>query len=128
MNAPWEEMLTEEQRRFLNAICGDLARGIDWFGAHMDKDDWRHFISGNVMGWRMVPGYDDGAGKRGFVMLGGSSLKLRKAECIEAITMALHIGDEPESQGLHCSRIQWSRTVLKGLGYNDREIDMLEAA
>lgn len=123
---PWQEMLTEEQRRFLNAICADLSRGIDWFGARMDKDDWRHFLAGNVLGWRMVPGYDDGAGKRGFVMLGGSSLKLRKAECVSAITMGLHIGDDPEEQGLKCDPVHWSDTVLLGLGLNPN--DFREAA
>jgi hypothetical protein len=123
---PWQEMLTDEQRRFLNAICGDLAQQINWHGNRLTKDDWRHFIAGTVLGWRMMPAYDRGEGAPGFVMLGGSSLNLRKAECVEAITMALHIGDHPEEQRLNCKRVRWSDTVLLGLGFNPA--DFREAA
>jgi len=123
---PWHEMLSTEQRKFLNAICGDLAAQIAWHGNRLTKDDWRHMIAGTVLGWRMMPGIDLGDGKPGMVMLGGSSLDLRKAECIEAITMALHIGDHPEEQGLKCKPVQWCDAVLLGLGFNPA--DFREAA
>lgn len=123
---PWQEMLSTEQRKFLNAICGDLAAQIAWHGNQLTKDDWRHMIAGTVLGWRMMPGIDLGDGKPGMIMLGGSSLDLRKAECIEAITMALHIGDHPEEQGLKCKPVQWCDAVLLGLGFNPA--DFREAA
>lgn len=123
---PWAEMLTLEQRKFLNAICGDLAAQVAWHGNRLTKDDWRHMIAGTVLGWRMMPGIDLGDGKPGMIMLGGSSLDLRKAECIEAITMALHIGDHPEEQGLKCKPVQWCDAVLLGLGFNPA--DFREAA
>lgn len=123
---PWQEMLSTEQRKFLNAICGDLAAHIAWHGNRLTKDDWRHMIAGTVLGWRMMPGIDLGDGKPGMVMLGGSSLDLRKAECAEAITMALQIGDHPEEQGLKCKPVQWCDAVLLGLGFNPA--DFREAA
>lgn len=123
---PWAEMLSIEQRKFLNAICGDLAAQVAWHGNRLTKDDWRHMIAGTVLGWRMMPGIDLGDGKPGMIMLGGSSLDLRKAECIEAITMALQIGDHPDEQGLKCKPVQWCDAVLLGLGFSPA--DFREAA
>ena len=122
----WTEMLSTEQRKFLNAICGDLAEQVAWHGNRLTKDDWRHMIAGTVLGWRMMPGIDMGDGKPGMIMLGGSSLDLRKAECIEAITMALQIGDHPDEQGLKCKPVRWCDAVLLGLGFNPA--DFREAA
>ena len=122
----WTEMLSTEQRKFLNAICGDLAEQVAWHGNRLTKDDWRHMIAGTVLGWRMMPGIDMGDGKPGMIMLGGSSLDLRKAECIEAITMALQIGDHPDEQGLKCKPVRWCDAVLLGLGFNP--MDFREAA
>lgn len=110
-DAPWQEMLTEQQRKILNAACGDLAGQIVWHGNRLSKDDWRHFISGTVLGWRMMPAYDMGTGAPGFIMLGGSSLDLSKKQCIDAITMAFHIGDDPASQGLKSPPVRWCKAV-----------------
>jgi hypothetical protein len=127
MSAPWQEMLTEEQRRFLNAICGDLAKQLPWHGGiRLSKDDYRHMIAGTVLGWRTMPGIDRGDGQRGWIMLGGSSLDLRKDDCTTAITVALHIGDHPDEQGLNSRPVRWSDTVLRGLGFNPA--DFREAA
>lgn len=123
---PWAEMLSTEQRKFLNAICGDLAAQVAWHGNRLTKDDWRHLIAGTVLGWRMMPGIDLGDGKPGMIMLGGSSLDLRKSECVEAITMALQIGDHPDEQGLKCKPVNWCDAVLLGLGFNPN--DFREAA
>ncbi len=105
--------ITEEQRRTLNAACGDLSKGILWHGFRLTKDDWRHLLSGTALGWRTLPGIDQGDGRAaGLIMLGGSSLKLSKDQASLALTMAFAIGDHPEGQGLKQDRIQWSDTVL----------------
>ena len=83
--APWQEMLTEQQRKVFNAACGDLAQQVKWYGNRLSKDDWRHFISGTVLGWRMLPGINHGEGAPGFVILGGSSLDLSKPQYSEAL-------------------------------------------
>jgi 2-keto-3-deoxy-galactonokinase len=111
-----EPLITEEQKRMLNAACGDLAAQVRWHGFRMAKDDWRHFLCGTVMGWRMMPGYDRGQGAPGFVMLGGSSLKLTKAQATEAIEMAFHIGDHPEEQGLTCKPVDWCLVIKLARG------------
>lgn len=111
--APWQEMLTEQQRKIFNAACGDLAEQVKWAGNRLSKDDWRHFISGTVLGWRMMPAYDRGEGAPGFIMLGGSSLDLNKKQCSEAITIAFHIGDDPESQGIKTPPVRWCAAVCK---------------
>ena len=111
---PWQEMLTEQQRKIFNAACGDLADQITWHGNRLSKDDWRHFISGTVLGWRMLPGINRGEGAPGFVMLGGSSLDLTKDKCSEAITIAFGIGDAPwEYEPSQTKQVRWCEAVCK---------------
>jgi len=108
-----EELSTLDQRKLLNAACGDLAKQINWHGFTLSKDDWRHMLSGTVLGWRMMPGIDQGDGvPHGFIMLGGSSLELNKKQCTEAIEMAFLIGDHPEGQGLNCNPVRWCACVV----------------
>ncbi len=107
----WQEMLTEQQRKVLNAACGDLSAQITWHGFRLTKDDWRHMLAGTFLGWRMLPGIDKGDGKPGLIMLGGSSLQLSKQQCMDAITMAFAIGDHPQSQGLNCQPVRWCSAI-----------------
>src|SRR5690606_13977844 len=88
MNEPWREMLTEQQRKILNAACGDLAAQLTWHGFRLSKDDWRHFIAGTILGWRMLPGIERGEGAPGFVMLGGARLgrtEERRSEAVDLV-------------------------------------------
>lgn len=105
----------------LNAICGDLARQISWHGCRLDKDDWRHLLSGTAAGWRVVPKIDDGDGSFGMILLGSSSLNLSKQQAQDAITMGLAIGDDPSSQNLNARPVVWSDAVLLGLGHNPND-------
>ncbi|SDW93811.1 NinB protein [Lysobacter enzymogenes] len=105
----------------LNAICGDLARQINWHGCRLDKDDWRHLLSGTAAGWRAVPTINQGDGQFGIVLLGSSSLKLTKQQAQGAITQGLVIGDDPSSQGLKAQPVRWSDAVLLGLGHNPND-------
>jgi hypothetical protein len=70
-------------------------------------------ISGTILGWRMMPAIDRGEGNAGFIMLGGSSLDLSKSQCIDAITQAFLIGDDPASQGLNSPPVRWCAAVCK---------------
>lgn len=110
------ERITEEQRRTLNAACGDLSRQTRWHGFRLSKDDWRHMLAGTVLGWRMMPGIDQGNGAPGLIMLGGSSLDLSKEQASLALTMAFAIGDHPQSQGLNQSPVRWCNAVLNARG------------
>lgn len=117
-----KDRITEEQRRLLNGICGDLARQVVWHGNRLHKDDWRHLLAGTALGWRMVPGINLGHGAPGFVFLGGSSLSLTKQQATDAIQMGLNIGDRPDEQGLNCKPVTWSRAVLMGMGMPSDEL------
>lgn len=124
--ADWETggegRMTDKQRRMLNAVCGDLAAQLKWHGNRLSKDDWRHLFAGTVLGWRMMPAYDRGEGAAGFIMLGGSSLNLSRTQAADAITMGLHVGDDPESQGIDSPRVRWCDAVLLGLGFNPADL------
>ncbi len=121
----WKErgdgMMTDKQRRMLNAICGDLAAQLSWHGQRLTKDDWRHLVAGTMIGWRTMPGIDRGEGAPGWIMLGGSSLKLTRSMACDAITVLVQIGDHPEEQGMRARAVRWSDTVLLGLGFNPRD-------
>lgn len=111
---PWQDMITVQQRKIFNAACGDLSEQLTWHGFRLSKDDWRHFLSGTILGWRMLPGIDMGTGPAGFVMLGGSSMDLSKEKCIEAITLAFAIGDQPwEYEPSQARPIRWCESVVK---------------
>ena len=114
-NKKWQEVgeqkATQEQKNLLNAACTDLAAQISWHGFRLTKDDFRHMISGTILGWRMMPAIDRGEGAAGLIMLGGSSLDLSKDQCTDAITLAFSIGDDPSSQGLNSPPIRWCKAV-----------------
>lgn len=119
---PWQEMLSRQQQKILNAACCDLGTQLHWYGNRLSKDDWRHFIAGTVLGWRMLPGIDMGNGAPGFVMLGGSSLDLSKAQCIEAITLVFAIGDAPwDYEPSQKKRVRWCDSVCLARGISDWE-------
>ena len=110
---PKIEMMTPEQQRTLNAACGDLADQVLWHGHRLTKDYYRWMLSGTVMGWLAVPQIDVGNGGHGFIMLGGSSLGLTKANAAKAIDIAFAIGDFPEGQGLDCEPVRWCPVICK---------------
>lgn len=121
MTEPWLEMLTTQQRKILNAACSDLADQVRWHGLKLSKDDYRHMIAGTVLRFRTMPGIDMGDGTVGWIMLGGSSLDLRKDQCTEAITIAFHIGDDPRSQRLDAKPVRWCQAVrlARGIGADE---------
>lgn len=117
----FNELTTREQLNLLNAACGDLADQIIWHGFRLSKDDWRHMISGTILGWRLMPGIDRGQGAPGLIMLGGSSLDLNKEQCTDAITQAFLIGDDPETQGLTSPPVRWCKSVCGARWITDEE-------
>lgn len=128
----WQDDTSQEQRNTLNAACGDLAAQIEWHGFRLSKDDWRHMICGTIKGWRLMPGIDRGEGAPGLIMLGGSSMELKKAETTDALTQIFLIGDDPSTQGLKSPPVRWCKSVCGArwiLADEEREaFDQLERA
>ncbi len=113
--------MTDKQRRMLNAVCGCLADQVVWHRNRLTKDDWRHMLSGTMLGWRMMPAIDRGQGAAGFIMLGGSSLSMSKTMAKDAITCGLHIGDSPDEHGLKCRPVVWSDVIYRALGFDPKD-------
>ena len=113
--------MTDEQRRLLNAACGDLAQHLLWHSIRLSKDDYRHLICGTLLGFRTVPGIELGDGKRGWIMLGGSSLDLTRTQATDAITLAFHLGDFPAEQGIDAPNVPWCDVVCGARGITDSE-------
>lgn len=114
--------MTDAQRRMLNAVCGDLAAQLPWHGFRLSKDDYRHMLSGTILGWRTFPGIWQDGQAPGFIMLGGSSLDLSREQAALAITCGVHIGDHPDEQGLKARPVRWCEKVLLGLGFTPAEL------
>lgn len=107
-----EELSTLEQRSLLNSACRDLSQQITWHGHKLSLDDWRHLLSGTILGWRLMPAIDYGEVRQSsFIMLGGSSLNLSRKQATEALDLAFAIGDHPEGQGLNCNPVRWGIVV-----------------
>ena len=113
--------MTDGQRRLFNAACGDLADQLRWHGYWLTKDDWRHFFSGTVLGFRTLPAWDSGDGRQGVIMLGGSSLNLTKSECTDAITMAFLLGDDPSTQHIDSPAVDWCDVVKSARGIHPND-------
>lgn len=111
----WEEAgnapMSRKQQNLLNAACQDLADNIRWHGIVLSKDDWRHVLSGTILGDRLIPGINTGEGNPGLIRLPRSSLELNKTQATKAIRMAFDVGDYPGDQGLPCKAIRWGRAV-----------------
>lgn len=116
-----EGRMSDAQRRLLNAACGDLTQ-LRWHGFRLTKDDYRHLLSGTVLGWRTMPAWDNGDGRQGVIMLGGSSLDLSQSQATDAITMAFVVGDDPSSQGIDAKPVRWCDKVLLARGFNPQEL------
>lgn len=106
-----EGPMTDAQRRLLNAACGDLALQVRWHGVVLTKDDWRHVISGTILGDRLIPGINTGEGYPGLIRLPRSSLELSRTNATKAIRTAFDVGDNPEDQGLDCAPVRWCQVV-----------------
>ena len=74
----------------LQALCGEVAAQVKWYGVKLSQDDWRHmFVASYRKGQRSVPGIDGG-----FVVLGASSKDLKVAECADVIELIMAFGAE----------------------------------
>lgn len=116
------EKMTDAQRRMLNAVCGDLGEQLVWHGRRMSKDDYRHMLSGVILGWTFVPSVDRGEGPPGMIAFARSSLEMDCEQAALAITTGLHIGDHPEEQGIKAPPVQWCDKVLFGIGFNPEDL------
>lgn len=120
----WEPM-SDAQRRLLNAACADLTQML-WHGRKWDKDSYRHFLAGVILGHDMVPSVDMGNGNVGFVSMARSSLDLNKTQATAAIDMAFYIGDDPRSQNIESDPVYWGEVVRFARGITDSDEELAE--
>jgi hypothetical protein len=125
---PWQQWsgMSRKQQKLLNAACGDLADQLPWRYSgsfvRLSKDQWRHLISGHVIGAKFVDGIESG-----LVSLGRSSLELEDKDAIDAITLAFAIGDDPEGFGLvGRDRVEWCRVIQLARGISPNDETMAE--
>lgn len=111
---------SDEQRKRLNAACGDLERQIRLtedgryvhvseapFGQQLSKDDWRGMFMAVLHGMRSVPN-PEGAG---FIVLSRSSQRLSRKKFQDAITLINAFGD---TRGVAWTDPKW-RSLMESL-------------
>lgn len=71
---------TLEQNALLWPLLEKVAKGVDWYGQKLTKEDWKDVFSASLKKQRAVPGLDGG-----FVVCGQSTSKMGKREFSDLI-------------------------------------------
>ena len=117
---PWSSWRSAEPNSLLQPACRDLSRGLIWDGQQLSPDEWRWLICADILGQKPARGIHGGV-----VLLGGSSRKLTKCDCTDAITLAFSIGDQPWDYGCHNQqRVQWGDVVRAARGISDADDEL----
>jgi hypothetical protein len=116
--------MTRKQQKLLNCACGDLAKQLPWHGFRLDKEGYRHFFAGTVLGEQPVPAWDYGDGRVGVIYIGRSSKDLNKEQASKAIDMAFLLGDDPKDQHMDSPPVKWCATIRAHRGIRDSEEQM----
>lgn len=82
-----QETRSNAQNRRMWAMLGDVARQVNWYGQHLDAEDWKHIFSANLNKQRAVPGIDGG-----FVVLGTRTSRMSKQEMSELMELMAAFG------------------------------------
>jgi hypothetical protein len=86
---PYEDTRSLDQNSKMWACIADVAKQVEWHGKRMSKDDWKQVFVCALKGQQAVPGIDGG-----FVVLGGSSSRLKKREFSDLIEIIYAFGAE----------------------------------
>lgn len=118
-------MRSLEQNAIFQKACRDLCEHFRWptngHFVHLNQDEMRWLLCADILGQKSVRGVHGGV-----VMLGGSSRKLTKDDCSQAIMLAFSIGDAPWEYGLDQPRIEWSDSINRARGRSPNDDDMAE--
>jgi hypothetical protein len=89
------EKRNAQMNALLWARLTDISRQVEWYGQKLSPEDWKHVMTAGLKKQRAVPGIEGG-----FVVLGLSTSKMKKAEFSELLDLIQYFGD---SQG-----VKWS--------------------
>jgi len=78
----------------------DVSKQVDWYGEKLTPDEWKHVVTAGLLKQRAVPGMDGG-----FVVLGQSTSKMKKAEFSQLIEIIYAFGSEQD--------VQWSEPAMR---------------
>ena len=81
------ERRSAEQNARLWAMLTDVSNQVEWHGARMSPEDWKHVFTAAQHQQRLVPGIDGG-----FVALGRSTSRMDKAELSELMELIAAFG------------------------------------
>jgi hypothetical protein len=81
------EKRSAEQNARLWAMLTDVSNQVEWHGARMSPEDWKHIFTAAQHQQRLVPGIDGG-----FVALGRSTSRMDKGELSELMELIAAFG------------------------------------
>jgi len=92
---PYRDTRSNEQNKKMWAMLNDLSKQVVWHGQTLTAEDWKHVLTGSLVGQRAVPGVDGGV-----VMLGKSTSKMTIEQMTELIEYMYWFGAEQD--------VEWS--------------------
>lgn len=81
---------SSDQNNLMWAMLDDVAKQVEWYGAHLSADDWKDIFTASLRKARVVPGLDPGT----VVALGLRTSKLKKDEFSALIELIHAFGAE----------------------------------
>lgn len=89
-----EAPYTDPQRMKFNAMCGDIARQVEWHGERLTPNEWKHWFDGAWRQLRMVRGLERGAIVFVGTGLGKGKGRKSKATVSDLIELAYWFGTQ----------------------------------
>ena len=83
-----EPTRTSAQNALMWVVLQQLT-GIDWYGSHLTREEWKDVITASLKRQKVVPGLDGG-----FVICGQSTSRMSGKEISDVIEVAYKIGAE----------------------------------
>jgi len=91
-----------DQNRLLWALLRDLSDQVQWHGLTLTPEEWKDLATAALKKHRIVPGMDGG-----FVMVGGHTSRMTKAEFSELLETIYAFGADRGVQWSDGSAQQW---------------------
>ena len=97
-----EDKRSLQANRLMWKLLNDISRQVEWCGQYHEPETWKDLITALMKKQTLLPGLDGG-----FVAIGTSTRKMRKAEFSDLIECIYSVGAERNVQWSADTSIDW---------------------
>lgn len=97
-----EDKRSLQANRLMWKLLNDISRQVEWCGQYHDPETWKDLITALMKKQTLLPGLDGG-----FVAIGTSTRKMRKAEFSDLIECIYSVGAERNVQWSADTSVDW---------------------